>query len=460
MLISLKTRLTISVTLVSMLSVLIISIIVNFFLEKQFREYAIRKQEERNLEIVSLVSKQYLGDNNWHNSVIENIGISILEESLILQVMDNQGRIIWDALEYNSGICHVMMEQMSQRMLMKYPSLNGGLSHKEYDITVNKTVVGKVKIGYYGPFFYTDSEFFFIDTINKVLLAVAAFSLILSLVSGFILSNTISAPIIAVTKLAGSIAQGDYHSIDHVKANTSEVRKLIGAINHMSATLSQQEQIRKRLTADVAHELRTPLTTLRAGIEAMIDGVREVSPANLESYLEEILRIINLVHDMETLSRFDAETIRLNKTDFSVLQLAQKLVAHHLQLYAGKNITVQCTGDDFMIHADKEKTNQVLLNLFANACKFTNAGGTISLSTHLGRDCTQFVIKDNGVGIPAANLPYVFERFYRVDESRTRATGGSGIGLTIVQEIVKAHNWQITINSTPGIGTEITLTIS
>ncbi|MBN2353818.1 MAG: HAMP domain-containing histidine kinase [Spirochaetales bacterium] len=457
--IGLKARLIFSILPVNLITVVILIVVVNFFLDSQFKEYAVRRQERKNRELVQLISRQYAQDRSWNTQVIQNIGISVLEESILLRLTDARGGLVWDAMTYNSGICQAMIQQMSQRMLLKYPSINGGLQSREYDVTVDGRTVGRLTVGYYGPFFYTDSDLYFIETLNNVLLAAAAIAVVLSVIAGYVIASTISAPLKRAADQAVAIGRGDYHPVRGVRSSTREIRELTDTLDRMTETVVDQERLRRRLATDVAHELRTPLAALQGEMEAMIDGVSTVSRGRLESCLEEIRRLAKLTGDMETLARYDDESIVPRPARFDLGALLEKTAARYEKSAREAGLTLVCRPQAVSVLADEELIGRVIINLLANAVKFNVPGGTVDASVSAADGRARIVVRDTGRGIPAADLPHVFERFYRVDQSRTRSAGGAGIGLSIVRAIVRAHGGAVDIRSEPGKGTEVTVSL-
>ena len=458
MVVSLRARLSLAFALIGLASVLSVSILVNFFLELQFRKYALRKQEERNRDIAVLVGAQYLGQDRWKTEVVQDIGVSVLEEGRILKLLDNEGRTVWDAVAYNSGICQAMIDQMSRRMLARYPKLQGGLTQQGYPLLAGGRRVGTLQVGTYGPFYFSENDFLFIDALNRLLLWVALGTLAAALASGLLISRRLSAPLVAVTASAGRIASGDYGVALPASSSTRELRDLVQAINHLARSLGEQESLRRRLTSDVAHELRTPLTTLRSHLEALIDGVWEASPERLKGLHEETLRLGRLVEDLSSLSRYEQGSLELKKEPLRAAELASAVVALWQEPFRRKGVSLELRAGvseaGLIVWADREKLTQVLTNLLNNALSFTPPGGQVAVSLRGEAGAVELAVEDTGCGIPPEDLPHVFERFYRADPSRARDTGGFGIGLSIVREIVRAHGGTVEARSAPGRGSE------
>lgn len=451
---SLRTKLSLSYIVVALISVFILSILSNVFLERQFREYVKQNQEQKNKEVVSSISKQYKDNGSWNVNMIESIGVSALEYGMIIKVNDQSGNTIWDAKVHNNGVCQRIIEHMSQNMSSHYPHMQGEYIEKPYSINYNLAKVGTVEIGSYGPFYLSDNDLAFITTLNKMLFSVGLFSLLFALVLGSIMARRLSSPISRVIRTAKMISKGFFSDRISEKSSTSEITELTDTINDLADTLEKQETLRKRLTGDVAHELRTPMATLQSHLEAMIDGIWEPEKERLVSCHEEIVRISKMVGDLEKLARYEGENLILNKTRFNISETVQHIINNFEIEYLNKGVEIDFNAEEQYISADKDKLSQVVINLISNALKYTPAGGKVEVTIKGKEACTEITVKDNGPGIPAEDLPYIFERFYRADKSRNRLTGGSGIGLTITKAIVEAHKGKIEVISNLDVGTE------
>lgn len=452
-------KVSLSFILVILMCTVLISTLTNIFIDRHFKDYVIDKQEKRNSDLIYSVNQSFKENNNWKVDSIENLGITALSEGIIIKVKDNNGQTIWDATVHNNGLCSQIIEHMAQNMANKYPYLNGGYVENEYNIISESNIVGTLKIGYYGPFYFTDNDLSFINGINNIIILVGAISLILSLIISSIISTRISSPILQVIDKAKHISEGDFDGRIDVKSNTKEISQLIKSINDLASSLEKQDILRKRLTSDVAHELRTPLATLQGNVEAIIDGVWKLEKYRLESCHEEILRITRLVRDLEKLTQYESENLILNITQFNLSEVMTNIITNLDKEFKNKQITVDFQDGFESIFADKDKITQVVINILTNAIKYNKIGGHIEIITKKQEDKYIIIFKDNGIGISKEDLPYIFERFYRADKSRNRSTGGSGIGLAISKAIIESHGGSITASSELNKGTEIIITL-
>lgn len=450
---SLKSRLILSYGLISAICISLISILSNKLLEKQFNDYIIKAQQRKTEDIQRSVTEQYALEKKWNMSVLERVGVDALENGFIIKIEDISGNILWDATEHNNGKCEAIIKHYAENMMSRYPNWNGGFVQNDYPIKVNNIIVGKVNIGYYGPFYYTDYDLIFLSTLNKIFISVAGVSLLGAVIVGVIMADGIAKPISKVIKSAQAIAKGNYRGRIKETGGTLEVKELVKSINNIAITLENQELLRKRLTADVAHELRTPLATLQSHMEAILDGVWEPTVDRIKSCHEETLRINRLVGDLEKLAQYENENLNIIKGTFDLGELIQGILLNFEIQFINKNIEIVFNNKVTPINADKDKISQVIINLISNALKYTQRGGKVEIGLRKKAQMNLLFIKDNGMGIDNSDIPHIFERFYRVDKSRSRSTGGAGIGLTITKTIVEAHGGSISVESSLGHGT-------
>lgn len=456
---SLRTKLSLSYVMVTLICVAGISLLANLLLEQQFRKYVKDTMARQNQEIVASLTMHFNETNTWNSSSINDIGINALERGLIIRVADSQGRMIWDATLHNSGMCSQMIAHMAQNMASRYPNWKGRYEERKYSVLNNFRKVGTVTIGYYGPFYFNDYDLAFINTLNRILLAVAFFASFFSLLAGAVTAKRISSPVARVIDAAQRIAAGNLQSSDYPKTDIKEINQLIHTVDNLSVTLQKQENLRKQLTADVAHELRTPLATLQSHLEAMIDGIWPCEPARLKSCHEELLRLNRLVKDLGRLARYEGNNMMLHLSRFDLGELIAQMRLNFETEFLIKGVALNTETRSLEIEADKDKISQVLINLIDNALKYTPSGGTVDITLSEADDSLTVAVSDTGCGIAANDLPYIFERFYRSEKSRNRATGGAGIGLTVTKAILERHHGAVDVRSQAGKGSVFTITL-
>jgi len=287
-----------------------------------------------------------------------------------------------------------------------------------------------------------------------------AFLLLASLVGGWAFRR-IGTPIADVMAAADSVAGGDLSV--RVRENTpGELGQLTRSFNHMIAELERAEQQRRNLTADVAHELRTPLHIIQGNLEGILDGVYEPSPENITSTLDETRLLTRLISDLQTLSLAEAGQLPLHRVNFSASDLlsdvATSFAALSADLHVNLRVETRGDADRLGLYADSDRMDQVISNLVANALRYTPTGGTVTLWAEALPGGVRLGVEDTGAGIPADDLPFIFDRFWRGDRSRTRSDGASsGLGLAIARQLVQANGGKIYVESQPGFGTRFTI---
>lgn len=450
----LRTKITFSYFLISLVIVILIGILANVMVETTFRNYIIKTQQQNTDKIIQqLIARYNSFIGGWSYDVLDNIGMNALGNNLIIKIkVDNN--YIWDAWTHNNGLCMMTLQNITNNMKSRYPNIDGEYIEKALDIVIEEKVVATVDIGYYGPFHLTDNDLYFINRLNSMLIIVVIFSLGIAILIGSYISLRLTTPISKVINAASEISKGKFTERIVITSKTKEINSLIYTVNNMAEKLETVEKLRKRLTADVAHELRTPLSTLQSHMEAMIDGIWKADKERLESCHDEIMRLNRMVGDLKKLSEFEGENLTLNKQIFNLGELIERIVLNFEAESQKKEIKI-VVNNEYVgeINGDRDKISQIIVNIISNAIRYSNKYGTVYICTKENlADTVDITIKDYGIGMCESDLPFIFERFYRSDKSRTKATGGIGIGLAIVKSLVVAHNGEITVQSNLGEG--------
>ncbi|MFC8532811.1 sensor histidine kinase [Streptomyces sp. NPDC057249] len=289
--------------------------------------------------------------------------------------------------------------------------------------------------------------------------AVAAGVALVVILGGLLLSRAVLRPVRALTLAARGLGEGDLGR--RVPASgRDEIAQLGGAFNRMADSLQASEEHQRRLTSDIAHELRTPLANLRGYLEALRDGVLEPTPELLASLHEEALLQQRIVDDLRDLALAEAGALAYHPMDVDLRELLETSHRAHLAQARGAGITLDLQAPrPVYTRADPDRLRQVVGNLLGNALRATAPGGTVTLALLRDDDRAVLEVRDTGTGIAAEDLPRLFDRFWRADASRDRATGGSGLGLSIARQIVADHGGAIEVRSTVGEGTAFAVTL-
>jgi signal transduction histidine kinase len=321
-------------------------------------------------------------------------------------------------------------------------------------------LVFRPRAGLAGPPGIYAPERSFLGAVERALAAGALLGGVAALALGLTVSQRILRPVDALTAAVRRMGAGDLDQRVPVVAD-DEVGELARAFNAMAGNLARTEQLRRTMVADVAHELRTPLTNLRGYLEAIQDGVAPPDAGVIASLHEEAVHLSRLVDDLQDLALADAGQLPLERRPVAVADVVGPVTRLVAPRAAAAGIAVEAELQPGLpaVEADPLRARQIVHNLLGNAVRHTPAGGAVRVRARRTADGVEVTVADTGEGIPPEHLPHVFERFYRADRSRSRATGGAGIGLAVVKQLVEAHGGRVGVESTPGRGTTLRFTL-
>jgi signal transduction histidine kinase len=284
----------------------------------------------------------------------------------------------------------------------------------------------------------------FVDSIHRYLIWAFAGAICLAVVLSYVMNRRILGPLTRMTTVTGEIAAGEFSARVPV-ATADEVGRLAHAFNRMAENLEKIEHLRRSLMIDVAHELRTPLTNIRGYLEALNDGVLPPAPETLSLLQDETLRLVQLVEDVLALARADAAGSQLELTDVDLKAMVDNTVATFAPALSGKSLTMRLHAPSSapIIRADRDRLARVLRNLTDNAIQYAPQGTVVDITIRDDTGMTRLDYANIAGDVLPDDLPYLFERFYRGEKSRSRHHGGAGIGLSIVKELVEAHGWNV-----------------
>jgi len=439
--------------------VVAIGVSINKVFQKKFGDYITKNYDKEVSAMLNSIESGYQ-DNKWDTMSIKKMGDIAITKGIFVEVYDQDKNLVWGAMQSNRSRCHEVMGSIRNNMNNMHNNWDGDYTvelHELYD--ESQKPIGIASIGSYGSLYYMDNDVDFLNEINKIIAILGIVMTIITIMIAILIANKISRPIEVVSNMANEMGKGGYKKKLEYESNISEIDKLITSINELAYKLDEQENLRKRLTTDVAHELRTPLTNIQTHIEAMIDGIWEPSNDRLNSVNEEVIRLTHLVNELKNLAKFDSEKSKLELSEVDVPGIIKNTIYNNQGSALEKNINITSDIEDITTYLDKEKITQVVLNLLSNAIRYTNEYGNINIRAYRDNNDIKIHVKDDGIGIPKDKMNYIFERFYRIDESRSKDTGGIGVGLTIVKSIVDLHGGSIYVNSVEGKGSEFVVVI-
>lgn len=456
---SLNKKLIITLVSVILLVVVTIGVSINKVFQKKFGDYITKNYDKEVSAMLNSIESGYQ-ENKWDVMSIKKMGDIAISKGIFVEVYDQDKNLVWGAMQSNRNRCHEVMGSIRNNMNNMHNNWDGDYTvelHELYD--GSQKPIGIASVGSYGSLYYMDNDVDFLNEINKIIAILGIVMTIITIMIAILIANKISRPIEVVSNMANEMGKGGYKQKLEYESNISEIDKLISSINELAYKLDEQENLRKRLTTDVAHELRTPLTNIQTHIEAMIDGIWEPSNERLNSVNEEVIRLTHLVIELKNLAKFDSEKSKLELSEVDIPGIIKNTIYNNQGSALEKNINITSDIEDITTYLDKEKITQVVLNLLSNAIRYTNEYGNINIRAYRDNNDIKIHIKDDGIGIPNDKMNYIFERFYRIDESRSKDTGGIGVGLTIVKSIVNLHGGSIYVNSVEGKGSEFVVVI-
>lgn len=322
-------------------------------------------------------------------------------------------------------------------------------------VVVRERRVGQVTVRFTGSGLSGADEALRADLWRAIAGAAGAAAL-LALLVALAVSRRITSPVARLIQVARAMGAGDRSARAGDMRAPGELRDLAIAFDQMADSLARQEKLRRNLVADVAHELRTPVAVLQAGHEALLDGVTEPTPAQLASLRDEVLRLARMVDDLQRLAAAEAAALQLTLVSCDLAGIAAAAADGLAGAFDAAGISIDRRLAQVQVMGDPGRLREVITNLLTNAVKFTPSGGSVLLQAGLHEQQARLQVSDTGAGIPPDELPHVFDRFFR--GRRAAGVAGSGIGLAVVAELVRAHDGQVDVTSTPGQGTQVTLT--
>jgi len=296
----------------------------------------------------------------------------------------------------------------------------------------------------------TETHRAFLDAIHHYLVWASLAGLALALLLSYLLTRRVLRPLARMTEISGEVASGNF--AERVKVSSQdEVGQLGRAFNRMADSLAKLEQLRRNMVSDVAHELRTPLTNLRGYLEALSDEVVPPSKQTFDMLQQEILRLVHLVEDLQQLTKAEAAGAYLNRQQLSLPEIVDQMLDLYRPVYEAREQTIETSfaAGANQVSADRDKLLQAVRNLIDNACRYAPVGSIISISSQRVDQGIRVSFSNSGPPIAPETLPLLFQRFYRVDPSRSRDAGGAGIGLSIVKGLIEAHGGTVGAESGP-----------
>jgi len=460
----LSIKLSLAFVLCVVIAIGIVGIFANRAMVNQFSAYLQTDSQTRVVDTATDLADYYNAQRGWAgvDTYLQTLPISVWGDWLLL---DDQGQIVSTSAPWIQGIPASDIRYDASAVINVGDRQVGTLYISSIGFSEN---MGGMMGGRTGRMHARGpgiapllgaTEQRTVLAFNRSLLWAGVISGLAAIMLAIFFTFSITSPIRRLKHAAHQIASGNLGHQVTVRSR-DEIGELADSFNNMADTLSRNEQTRRALMADIAHELHTPLTILQGNLEAMQDGVIEPSTANLASLHEETLHLARLVADLRELSLAESGQLKLNVQETDVTALAEKVVSVMQPMAEEKHISLSLRSEPGIPPAmvDPGRVAQVLRNLLSNALRYTPEEGRVELSISPQSNdkgvsrAIELTVSDTGCGIEPTDLPHVFDRFYRTDRSRSRASGGSGIGLSIVKQLVELHGGTVSVQSEPGAG--------
>lgn len=459
----LQFRLFISFLLVIIVATVTTSIFASITLRNQIREYEDDIRLIRVIRTEHILQRYYQEHGNWEDiqPLIEQIGSLngqriIIADNLDVVVGDSQNELIGNIYNLSwKGKQILLLEGAPIPGMMLPPATETG---PRITPSLTRIMIGTLYIipDETDPFSVSN----LMKAINYFLIIGGILAIVMATIITFIVSRRISKPINMLNLAAGSLGKGDFSQRVEVKEK-GEIGELANTFNSMADNLEKSEGLRRNMVTDVAHELRTPVTNIRGQLEAIQDNLLTPDRNTIDSLYEETMLLSRLIDDLQELTLAESGKINFIKQPEDIKEIALQAVdvMNAKARTSGIAITVDIPDGLPPCNIDQQRISQVIKNLIGNAIIHSNKDGSITISGRQADNWIEISVIDTGEGIAENDLPNIFERFYRADKSRSRKTGGIGLGLTIARRLVEAHGGEIKVESEPGKGSRFYFTV-
>lgn len=433
--------LTLAFVAITLVTVLTVALLAGYTVDTEFRRYVMRRDMFMQNDLPDTLAEFYESMGNWDGvGAMMGAGRGMMRGRGNILLADSEGVIVYDLRGARLG-----MRLSDEELANALP------------ITIEGQTVGYMPMM---PGMMQQADVDFLSHLQRILAVAAVIAGGIGITLGIITSRTITAPLASLSTAARAFAAHRWEHRAPVRG-ADEIAGVARAFNAMADELQQAEALRRNLMADIAHELRTPLTVIQGNLRALLDGVYPLELREIATIYDETRLLSRLVADLRELALAEAGQLPLNIQTVDVLPVLRAAMDNFSLAAETQQTTLSLSENGMLqsVRADPDRLAQVLYNLLSNALRHTHAGNiTISVSQLPGQ--ARISVADTGAGISPEDLPHVFDRFYRADESRARSSGGSGLGLSIARTWVEAMGGQIGVDSALGRGSTFWFTLS
>lgn len=449
------TSLTLAFALTAAMTAAVFVVVLAIVWEGQFMAYTRKNMQSVADSMASLLSDCYTRDGELTYANTSGVATGTPAYSdLVIQVIDHDGLVVYDDTWTAAPVVGAprMRDPRDGDAFVSAPILDSTGAR-----------VGSVRLWALGSdALLTKSDMLFRSSSYGAIATAAVIATLIAVVIGYVVSRSLTRPIVRITSTAKQLRNGDLTARTGV-SGSDEIGQLGETFDDMASTVERDLKLEHRLTGDVAHELRTPLMAMQATVEAMQDGVLPADDEHLEVVASEVRRLSRLIDAMLKLSRLENGSAEFKSERTDVVYLIRGLVSSQDQLFREKGLHLRFVDEtphgELFADVDADLLREAVVNLMSNAMRYTDADGWVKISVRQDRSDFLIAVQDTGIGIAPEDIPQTFSRFWRSDASRTRVSGGLGVGLAITKEIIDRHNGSVLVESELGRGTTFTLRV-
>ena len=427
----LRARLALAFVAVALFAVGAATLVANVGLAPRVNDAARSRLQGSAVHMAELAGRVYAENRGWRGTAVATLGHLAAIDGLRVTLQGADGSTV-------AGLLAAFGSTASA------PVSAGGVA------------VGRITVSQSDGGLLTPEEQHLRHSLDRLHLVAGALSVAGALVVSFLLAQTLARPLRRIRRAAQDMERGDLASRVEL-AGGAEVAAVGHALNRLAETLEHEERLRRESVSDLAHELRTPVTGLLSRIEAAQDGVIPDLHANLDAMHTEALRLSRFLEDLSRLAEAQRPGLLLEKRNVDLADIVGAELVVLAEQFAEAGLELNVDLAPALVRGDPQRLGQITVNLLSNAGRYSNPSGTVGVRVGRADGCAYLEVSDTGIGIEPDELPHVFERFWRGEKSRSRATGGAGVGLAIADELARAHDGRIDVESSPGRGSRFTL---
>ena len=450
---SYTTRVTISFSLIAAMTALVAIGVVSLVWEQHFHTYTQDNMHAVAETTADQIAELYEEVGHFDDNVLQPAKSAVaVSKGVGMQVVDTNDNVLFDSTVLADGVEGIITPSIAPA--------KGQDNMARAAIVADDTAIGSVRVWVYGSdqlLRSADQEFR--DRSYQAMTMAAVIAIVLASLFGYFFARSLVRPIKRMTDTAEAIKEGDWTARTNMEGE-DEISQLGQTFDAMAEAVERDRKLERRLTTDVAHELRTPLMAIQATVEAMVDGVLPVDEERLMTVDSEVMRLSRRVDSLLKLSRLENRANPNKQEIVNVGEVVSGIIATHEAYVAEAGLTLSYKADDnVIVLGDPDLIRQATANLISNAVRYTDEGGRIKVRVKRGETMASIAVKDTGIGLTPEEARMVFQRFWRADSGRDRESGGLGVGLTVVKEIVDRHNGWVQVEGRKDEGACFTIHI-